>query len=193
MELVPIFVGTNSDDGGLWAIQYNEETDEFERLFDLWANVEYLESFFREHIHDLAATSWTNDTDELIEETVFSLLDEAEELEDALIYYVKGGLAGNGLALQQLFKPLDNRIYELKPLQKSKASIRTRQRPNPKLRIYAIRLAPNLYIVTGGAIKLTHTMNERPHLVAELQKIERVREWLKSEGISEPEDLNNEE
>jgi hypothetical protein len=192
MKLVPIFVGTNPDSGGLWAIQYDEEPDEFERLFDLWNDVEYLDNFLREHIHDLTATTWT-DTDELIEETVFSLLDEAEELEDGLIYYAKGGVTESSLALQQLFKPLDNRIYELKPLQKSKASIRTRERPDPKLRIYAIRLAPNLYIVTGGAIKLTNTMNERPHLVAELRKIERVREWLKSEGIFEPEDLNNEQ
>lgn len=191
MRLLPIFVGTSSEDGGLWAIQFNEGPDEFERLFDLWQDVEYLDGFFHEHIHDLPIEPWT-DSEEFIEQSVLTLMEEADKLEDALTRLVKGGFAGTGQNLQQLFKPLDNRIYELKPLQKSKASIRTRTRPEPRLRIYAIRLAPNLYIVTGGAIKLTHTMNERPHLVEELRKIERVREWLKSMGIFESEDLNEE-
>ena len=191
MTLVPIFVGTNPDNSGLWAVRYNEEPNEFRRLFTLWGDIEYLDNFFHEHIDDLQPPSWI-DAEEFIEQTVYDLIEEANELEDALTYYVKEGLSGGEYNLQQLFKPLDNRIYELQTLQKSKASIKTRLRRDPKLRIYAIRLAPNLYIITGGAIKLTHTMNERPHLVEELSKIDRVRGWLKSQGIFEPDDLNEE-
>ena len=39
------------------------------------------------------------------------------------------------------------------------------------------------YIITGGAIKLTATMQERPHTQAELDKIEKVRRFLLDEGI----------
>lgn len=31
------------------------------------------------------------------------------------------------------------------------------------LRLYAIKLEPGCYIITGGAIKLTRTMEERQH------------------------------
>jgi hypothetical protein len=51
------------------------------------------------------------------------------------------------------------------------------------LRIYAIRLADGVYIVTGGAIKLTATMQEREHTLKELYKIDQVRRFLLSEKI----------
>ena len=47
----------------------------------------------------------------------------------------------------------------------------------------ANRLADGKYIITGGAIKLTATMQERPHTQAELDKIEKVRRFLLDEGI----------
>jgi hypothetical protein len=51
------------------------------------------------------------------------------------------------------------------------------------LRIYAIKLATGVYIITGGAIKLTATMQEREHTQAELVKLDQVRNFLLSEGI----------
>ena len=41
----------------------------------------------------------------------------------------------------------------------------------------------SIYIITGGAIKLTATMQERQHTLSELQKMEQVRNFLISEGI----------
>ena len=43
------------------------------------------------------------------------------------------------------------------------------------------------YIVTGGAIKLTATMQEREHTLEELKKMEMVRNYLLSEGIVDSE------
>lgn len=51
------------------------------------------------------------------------------------------------------------------------------------LRIYAIKLSVGVYIVTGGAIKLTATMQEREHTLQELYKLEMVRRFLLEEGI----------
>lgn len=51
------------------------------------------------------------------------------------------------------------------------------------LRIYAIKLARGIYIVTGGAIKLTATMQEREYTAKELDKIEKVRNFLLAENI----------
>ena len=39
--------------------------------------------------------------------------------------------------------------------------------------------------VPGGAIKLTHTMQEREHTLEELRKLEKVRNFLLSEGASD--------
>ena len=51
------------------------------------------------------------------------------------------------------------------------------------LRIYAIRIEPNVYIVTGGAIKLTATMQEREHTQKELDKLNTCRDFLKQNGV----------
>jgi hypothetical protein len=51
------------------------------------------------------------------------------------------------------------------------------------LRIYAIKLEPGIYIITGGAIKLTRTMAEREHTLKELAKMEQVRNFLINNGV----------
>lgn len=56
------------------------------------------------------------------------------------------------------------------------------------LRIYAIKLDSNVYVVTGGAIKLTQKM-DRPHLMAELKKQERCKKWLKEQGVYDQDGL----
>jgi hypothetical protein len=60
---------------------------------------------------------------------------------------------------------------------------------NPKLRIYAVRIAENTYVVTGGAIKLTDRMEERPHTKEQLVRLAKVKDWLRDEGILYPDDL----
>ena len=53
------------------------------------------------------------------------------------------------------------------------------------LRIYAIRIG-NVYVITGGAIKLTHLMEERPHTQKEIEKLINVLASLKKEGFDHP-------
>ena len=48
---------------------------------------------------------------------------------------------------------------------------------------YAIRLESGRYIITGGAIKLTATMQEREHTLEELNKLNKVRDYLISLGV----------
>jgi hypothetical protein len=51
------------------------------------------------------------------------------------------------------------------------------------LRLYAIRVAPNLFVITGGTIKLTHRMEEREHTHVELEKLEKVKRYLAEEWL----------
>jgi hypothetical protein len=59
------------------------------------------------------------------------------------------------------------------------------------LRIYAIKIEPGVYLVTGGAIKLTATMVERSHTLAELAKMERVRNYLLDNGVFDLDGFND--
>lgn len=46
-----------------------------------------------------------------------------------------------------------------------------------------MKLSVGVYIVTGGAIKLTASMQEREHTLIELQKMEKVRRFILDQGI----------
>lgn len=74
----------------------------------------------------------------------------------------------------------DNRALELT---REKARNWERTQHPSWLRIYAIRIEPNVYIVTGGAIKLTATMQEREHTKRELDKLNTCRDFLKQNGV----------
>lgn len=58
------------------------------------------------------------------------------------------------------------------------------------LRMYAIKLDPNSYLITGGGIKLGDTIQNSPDLKDHvLQNIDKVKTWLKQNGISDSNDL----
>ena len=60
------------------------------------------------------------------------------------------------------------------------------------LRIYAIKMDKNTYLITGGGIKLADTIQNSPDLKEHvLQNIDRVRDWLKANGIMDSDDMNN--
>ncbi|MBS7409991.1 MAG: hypothetical protein KIG59_03405, partial [Muribaculaceae bacterium] len=85
--------------------------------------------------------------------------------------------------LDELFKPLDITDVSTHALSREKARNWNRERHASWLRIYAIRLEPNVYVVTGGAIKLTRTMQEREHTALELQKLNRCKDFLRANGV----------
>lgn len=85
--------------------------------------------------------------------------------------------------LDQIFSPLDNQRMAEILLGKEKARPRNKPGHASWLRIYAIKLAPGIYIITGGAIKLTRTMQEREHTLVELAKMERVRRYMLENNI----------
>ena len=68
-------------------------------------------------------------------------------------------------------------------LGKEKARLHDRPAHASWLRLYAIKLEKGCYIITGGAIKLTRTMQERTHTLRELRKMEQVRNLLLEHGV----------
>ena len=80
-------------------------------------------------------------------------------------------------------------IWKTMELTREKARNWNRERHASWLRVYAIRLEKTVFVITGGAIKLTQTMQERPHTWEELKKMDRCREFLKTNGIFDQDSL----
>lgn len=162
------------DDGRLWSVQY--EGDDFnalQMLFDQWEDPMWLRDFFKKNIDDLS--SYFKITD--VNQAIFDTLEDREKLQ-CLILDISPDAD-----LDKLFRPLDNNRTQEMLLGKEKARLKNTPRHASWLRIYAIKLEPGIYIVTGGAIKLTATMQEREHTLKELEKMEKVRTHLLEQDI----------
>ena len=160
-------------DGRLWAVRYDGEPEnELFLLFDKWNDVVWLREFFKENYEDLKSYFKITDINYAISLTI----EDSERLE-AIIMDISPEAN-----LELVFRPLYNSRTVVDFLEKMKARGKKRTYPS-WLRIYALRLSDGVYIITGGTIKLTATMQERPHSNRELQKIEKVRQFLINEGI----------
>ncbi|MEY3425321.1 MAG: hypothetical protein RL679_679 [Bacteroidota bacterium] len=84
--------------------------------------------------------------------------------------------------LDQLFSNLDNKEYRTDvELSQQKA------KPNHKywLRIYALKIESNRYVIVGGALKLKELMDEDEATKKELVMLNQVRDFLRNEGITD--------
>jgi hypothetical protein len=168
MEIVSIF-GKN-----LFAIKHTgEEKDEFSKLFELWQDPEYLEDFFENNKDDLGNGFWGSIS---IEKAIFKTIDYAKEFEETLLDLSEKSSSGQIDELRIIFKPLHNTQYQTTSFKKSKAK-------QTWLRLYALRVEENAYIITGGTIKLTQKMQDREHTHLELEKLEKCKRFLIEQGI----------
>ncbi len=82
--------------------------------------------------------------------------------------------------LESLFKPLENsenvQIYELQKLK-----VKGRERKS-YLRLYAVRFRDE-FVLTGGAIKFTKIMKDRPHTRLALNRLDAVAEFLRQNDM----------
>lgn len=112
-----------------------------------------------------------------IEDAIWDTIEDSDKIESMLLEL------GESDDLDTLFRPLNNNETAESLLQKDKARLKDRPVHSSWLRVYAIRLSTGAYIITGGAIKLTFKMEEREHTRNELNKIEKVRNFLLNEHI----------
>jgi len=180
MNIINIFVLVKDS---LYAVGYdNEVKDTYSSLLDNWQDVEYLEQFFEDNKTDLQSGFYGNIT---IEDAVLQTLAEAAKFDKKIYNAATTGAFNEDKPLEEvMFNTLHKDVYDHIHIP-SKA-----YGPNYKswLRIYAIRIAPNLYVISGGAIKLTEAMTTE-HLKQELFKLKLTANYLKEIGLIEEEDL----
>ena len=186
MKIVPIFVKEKKPKEGLFSIHLKgEKEDEATKCIDNWLlNSQYLYDFFKLHQKDLNSGYYGKKIS--IQQAILHTRKEAENLFNGLKKLAISGTKSNDISLSLAFQPLRDGDYSQTELQQEKAKSTIRKR---WLRIYAIRIAPNTFVITGGAIKLVQKMNERTHLTKELQKLNDVRTYLISEGILDQDDF----
>ncbi len=172
MRLITIF---GKETNAVYAVQYADEIqDELYRLIFLWNDYEFVSTYLQER-NDLLEDAFRADIK--IDEAVSEIIEEVRQITIALVDHYDNG------TLQQLFMPLRNDDARLYVFQHSKMKHRSRKIRRPKIRIYAIRLDANCYVITGGGIKLTKAMQDCSMLRAEITKLERCTHFLKNHEI----------
>ena len=161
-------------DNRLWATHYEGDEDNIlNTVFEQWDDIMWLREFFKNNLDDLNKYFNIRDIDIAIDITT----------EDNDILQRKMLDISPDANLDELFRPLNNWQTSEVTLNREKANPKTITRHSSWLRIYALKLDDGSYIITGGAIKLTHTMQEREHTLKELLKQEQVRIYLLENNI----------
>lgn len=162
-------------DGLLYAMKWPEEGDHcLNLLMERWTDQEYLRAFFKERKEDLKYFK-----NRQIVDAVIQTFREARWIKGDILSICDIGITEDGNTLDQLFAPLDNRIGNRSFIQ---AKAKGDRHAAPWIRIYAIKIDENEYVITGGGIKLTKTMEEDPLLQIELIRLQQAEDYFKSQG-----------
>lgn len=160
MKIVDIF------EPNLYSFHYkDEEANEYYRLMELWTDVEYLKNFAKENkIED-------------VNQFIRKILRDAENIQDFLFE-----VENNKNILEHYFRPLNNNEFGFISLSKQKGKL-----VEDKLRLYAIKIDNNCFVITGGAIKMSQKMQDHADTKKELPKINKAQDILRENGIIDDE------
>ena len=167
MKIIPIF------EPYLFAFHFpGESENELKKLWLEWSDSLKMTTFLKEHEID-----WRKRGYESLMHARREIMTNSQKFEDLL----KDCCDNDKPKLDELFAALRNSEY------KSEINLAKRKARNSKrdncLRIYALKIDSNCYVVTGGAIKFTDRMEDRPHTQRELDKLELCRNYLRSNGV----------
>ncbi|MGY6520505.1 MAG: hypothetical protein ACXIUD_02180 [Mongoliitalea sp.] len=175
MKIVDIFAIVK---GALASVQYDSyETHEFERVFDFFNDPVELFEFFEANQIDLQSGFYGNIS---IKEALNRTRKEAQELEEKILELAEGGVENPRETLSTLFEPLSDNEIDHRGFERDKAYGLSRK---SWIRVYAIRVDLNKFVVSGGTIKLTKKMHGRAHTEQELEKLDITKKYLEEAEI----------
>lgn len=144
--------------------QSDEYVEEYERLVDTWISPEYwIEKGKELGLRDLRRFA-REKVDEIyaLDEQIARCDEEPEHLE----------------RIFQLLSIDEDRVATL-PRQKAKIV------SHLGLRVYALRLLPDIYIITGGALKQSQEMADHEDTRIELNKLNNLRAYMAEKGVTD--------
>lgn len=182
MEFIPIFGTWNGGDPlpSLTTVKFDgEEHSEYMKFLNFMDDVMEVEEFLiknEKHVRSYDAHK-TIDLADLAQDIVDSFLSFKE------VFHV----VEPNYDLDRFFIPLDEKTLLLAdlPLKKIKKALIKDTHPkkylHASLRIYAIEVTSNVYIITGGAIKLSDRMEDHEATKEQLFNLKKVRALLSDE------------
>ena len=184
MEIVEIYKDY------LYSINFDEEDlTEYHRVFREWHDLDYLVKFFSETKESVSSEFWakTGLVPDNPERSAERVIDEADNLETYIKQLVINCSNGVKPDLDEYFRILGGKYKFLWSLEPEK-SYGTK---SPSLlRLYAIKIETNCYLIVYGGIKLGDTIQNSPILKDKVfNKIDSVLSFLRSNGITEGEDV----
>lgn len=159
MKIIRIF----EDD--LFSFHYeNELHNELERLMKRWTNAEYL--------FDYAINNNIPDNIGFVS----ALFNQVAEIENTLEMIFQGKYP-----IGHFLMPLHFAEHgKMLSMQKGKIS-------RNQLRLYALKIDENCFVITGGAIKMSQKMSEHEETSNELDKLIKARNHLNANGVFDTE------
>ncbi len=164
MKIVSTFVQN------LFAFQHLPDgPDALEHVFDEWEDPLFLFNFFTENEADLH-------DEYTVAEAINKTRREVKKFRKRMLALANA----NPHSLNEFFTNLNNLEFNQTLLPKQKAK-------QNWLRLYALKISQeekeDLYVITGGMIKLTPRMEDRPHGKEERNRVDQCRDYLKTIGV----------
>lgn len=182
MEIIAIFPPY------IYSIQYDgSENNEFDRLLNEWNDVAQVTDFFTANKDYLKTSVWEYLSEP--ENAARQVLDEAASLEMLFEQLYELTQKGDKPDYDSHFHYLDGKYkFEMEYVPMKSYGVNS---PS-LLRMYAIKMGENTYLITGGGIKLGAKIQDSPGLKDHvIQNIDSVRDWLKLNGILDSDDMEN--
>lgn len=156
----------------LAAFVYKQDngSDILHKIISQWRDVEYIYDFYEEN-EEIIKAAPTTPIDYSFSEFSEDIMLDLEQLEDFIKF-----LSNENVELDKYFIPLSE-------IEEQKKILSLRKRRCKWLRVYAIQIEENLYVITGGAIKVTQKMQQHKSTKSELAQLNFSRDWLKYQGI----------
>lgn len=184
MEVVEIYKDC------LYSIGFDEEDlNEYHRVFREWHDLDYLVNFFSDNKDYVNTDFWKNAgfDPENPEQLAERVIDEADSLETYIRQLVANCSSGVKPDFDEYFHFLGGKykcLWSLEP-------VKSYGPDSPSLlRLYAIKIDANCYLIVYGGIKLGDTIQNSPVLKDNVfNKIDLVLSFLKSNGITDSEDI----
>lgn len=162
--------------GNIFALRYEgEENNELTKVFKLWYDPLYLTKFFNDHIDLLRDFFKVTVVKDAVNKTIQDAFTLSEVILDATI----------DIDMNLFFRPLNDMAGSENNMEKEKL--------NPKkvglvkstswLRLYAVKVSDETFIITGGAIKLVNKMKDQPETSLEILKMDSVLNFLRQNNV----------
>lgn len=149
---------------------------EYDRLLCIWNNPKYLFDYFTSKKKYLDGPYYNKipvtDAGDMTQEYIDPFFDKLDSKN-----------------LEEVFQTLHDKPTD-KDDNRYKHKIKETKNNRNWLRIYAIRIEKNVFVITGGSIKLWERMDEDDATIIELEKIKMVKNFLAEEFICDLESLN---